>query len=176
MTDSSLISYITILGTNKFGTAGDILVFSTGTVVVQSPLLVQGPAGFSSILVDQLAVTGNSSLAKAVADDLVVLGSSVFGSAAADDLIVTGSSALGNSSSNVCMLNCAASFTGPVDLLGTSNLPNDAAVMGFQRKLGELPVTTGTVLGEVLFSGWDGAAQGPGAQIRSVYIVSTSDL
>ena len=96
--DSSLISYITILGTNKFGTAGDILVFSTGTVVVQSPLLVQGPAGFSSILVDQLAVTGNSSLGSAVADALFVLGNSILGSAAADELLVTGSSSLGAAS------------------------------------------------------------------------------
>ena len=142
--------------------AGSV-IFPPGTVLNASSDTAIGSTSEDQLTVNAAAVF----LAALQAEDEVQIGSL---------LDVLGDTVLGNSSSDHCMLNCAASFTGPVDLLGTSYLPNDAAVMGFQRKLGNLPVATGTVLGGVLFSGWDGATQGPGAQIRSVYTVSTIDL
>ena len=94
-TAANPFSFIHILGTNQLGTAGDIIIFSTGTVVVQSPLLATAPARFSSLFSNQLTVTSNSSLASAVAEDLLVLGSSSLASVTAEDLIVSGSSSLG---------------------------------------------------------------------------------
>ena len=106
-----------------------------------------------------------------------------------------GSTVLGNSSSDYCTVNCAASFagpssftgpssfigpstftgpasyTGPVALLGPSTLPSSSSSVTFQRRLGPAPVVTGTALGQLLFTGWDGAADGVGAAIRSVYTV-----
>ena len=106
-----------------------------------------------------------------------------------DLLDVLGDTILGSSSSDYCTLNCAASFTGPssfigpsnftgaagfagpVNMLGLSLLPTSPSVATFQRRLGNGPVVNGTVLGQLLFTGWDGAANGIGAAIRSVYMV-----
>ena len=45
-------------------------------------------------------------------------------------------------------------------------------MLQFQRRLGSAAVTTSTVLGQMQFTGWDGAVDGLGAQIRSVLTVS----
>jgi len=69
-------------------------------------------------------------------------------------------------------VNAAATFTGPFHVYGGSTVPSVSSVIEFQRRLGTGPVTTGTVLGAVLFTGWDGATYGFGAQIKSVFTVS----
>lgn len=63
-------------------------------------------------------------------------------------------------------------LTGPVDLASTNSFSSDASVMSFEQQLRDLPVITGNVLGQIVFTGWDGTAQGAGAAIRIVYTVS----
>jgi len=50
------------------------------------------------------------------------------------------------------------------------------AVLGFQRQNGAGAVTSGFVLGSILFSGYDGSVQGSTAQIRSVLTVKPSTI
>ena len=73
------------------------------------------------------------------------------------------------------MLHCpgAATFSqGQTVLSGSNSNTAIPAVLEFQRRLATAAVSTGTVLGEIQFTGWDGSIDGLGAQIRSVYTVS----
>lgn len=104
---------------------------------------------------------------------LQVIGGSILASAQATSLQVLGSSTLGTTAADTLTLNAVASFTaGSTLLYGSSGDLTRSAVLEFQRRLSTLTVTTGTVLGQVQFTGWDGAVDGLGAQIRSVFTVS----
>ena len=88
-------------------------------------------------------------------------------------LTVSGASVLGQTSSDLLTVNAAANFTaGQTVLFGNSSTAASSAVLQFQRRAAAAAVTNGAVLGEVQFAGWDGAADGLGAQIRSVFTVS----
>lgn len=88
-------------------------------------------------------------------------------------LTVSGTSVLGQTSSNLLTVNAVANFTaGQTALFGNSSTAASSAVLQFQRRTAAAAVTNGTVLGEVQFTGWDGAADGLGAQICSVFTVS----
>ncbi len=88
-------------------------------------------------------------------------------------LTVSGTSVLGQTSSDLLTVNAAANFTaGQTVLFGNSSTAASSAVLQFQRRAAAAAVTNGTVLGEVQFTGWDSAANGLGAQIRSVFTVS----
>ncbi len=88
-------------------------------------------------------------------------------------LTVSGASVLGQTSSDLLTVNAAANFTaGQTVLFGNSSTAASSAVLHFQRRAAAAAVTNGAVLGEVQFTGWDGAADGLGAQIRSVFTVS----
>ena len=104
---------------------------------------------------------------------LQVSGSSTFGTTQAASMQVTGSSTLGTMASDTLTVKAVASFTGGSTLLyGGSGVTSTPAVLGFQRSLGTAAVSTGTVLGQVQYTGWDGAVYGLGAQIQSVFTVS----
>lgn len=160
----------------------------TDSLHVNAAATFNSPVSFASSVHfppgTMLNASSDTAIGSSSDDQLTVNAAAVFLSAlqAEDEvqigglLAVSGDTVLGNSSSDSCMLHCAASFLGPVDLHGVNSSPYSSAVVGFQRSLGGLPVSNGTVLGKVLFSGWDGVASGAGAQIRSVYTVSGSVL
>ena len=91
-------------------------------------------------------------------------------------LAVAGDVELGNSSSDYLLVHAASTFTGPVSLYFDSTVLASSSVLRFQRRLSTAAVVTGTVLGAVLFTSWDGATDGPSAQIRSVFTVSLPRL
>ncbi len=88
-------------------------------------------------------------------------------------LTVSGASVLGQTSSDLLTVNAATTFTaGQTVMFSSSSGASSSAVLQFQRRAAAAAVTNGMVLGEVQFTGWDGAADGLGAQIRSVFTVS----
>lgn len=173
---------LNVSGTAILGAAmtDDLQVYAAATF--NSPVNFASSVSFPPGVVfgTMLNATSDTAIGTCSDDTLTVNAAAVFLAAlqAEDEvqigslLQVSGDTVLGNNSMDQCSLHCAASFTGPVDLVGTSSVPSDASVMSFERQLGGLPVTSGTVLGQILFAGWDGAAQGTGAAIRSVYTVS----
>ena len=87
-------------------------------------------------------------------------------------LTVSGTSVLGQTSSDLLTVKAATTFTaGQTVMFGSSSTAASSAVLQFQRRAAAAAVATGMVLGEVQFTGWDGAADGLGAQIRSVFTV-----
>ena len=86
-------------------------------------------------------------------------------------LTVARDAVFGNSSKDHLTVNAAATFLGPADFRSLSTTPARPSVIRFSRRLGNAPVTTGTVLGSMLFTGYDGATDGSTAQIRSIYTV-----
>lgn len=114
---------------------------------------------------------------------LQVFGATVFESAsgsitanaaldANDGLTVSGATVLGQTSSDLLTVNAATTFNeAQVMLYGSSTTAASAATLEFQRRVGTAAVTTGAVLGEMQFTGWDSAVFGLGAQIRSVFTV-----
>lgn len=88
-------------------------------------------------------------------------------------LTVSGTLVLGQTSSDLLTVNAATNFTaGQTVLFSNSSTAASSAVLQFQRRAVAAAVSNGTVLGEVQFTGWDGSANGLGAQIRSVFTVS----
>lgn len=81
---STPFSFINVLGTNSIGTAGHISIFSTGTVMVQSPLLVTGSATVGSAASDVFTVNAAlvASAAFTASSDMVVSGDIMLGAAA----------------------------------------------------------------------------------------------
>lgn len=154
--------YVTINGVTTFTSAvafeGSV-TFSNETGVTASSDTVLGTTSEDVLLVNAAATfTGGLQ----VDDDLSI-----------DSLLsVAGDTVLGNSSSDYLIVHATATFTGPVDVYGRSNVPANSSVIEFQRRLGTSAVTTGTVLGAVMFTGWDSATDAPGAEIRSVFTVS----
>ena len=89
-------------------------------------------------------------------------------------LTVSGTSVLGQTSSDLLTVNAATNFTaGQTVVFSNSSTAASSAVLQFQRRSAAAAVTNGMVLGEVGFTGWDGAADGLGAQIRSVFTVNS---
>lgn len=168
---------LNVTGTAILGSA------RTDALQVNAAATFNSPVSFASSISlppgTTLNATSDTHIGTSSDDQLTVNAASVFLAAlqAEDEvqignlLQVQGDTILGNDSSDECLVHCAASFQGPVDLLNTDRLPNSASVIAFQRKLGDSPVTTSTLMGEVLFSGWDGAVQGSGASIQAVYTV-----
>ena len=90
-------------------------------------------------------------------------------------LTVGGNSVLGRSSADELTINAAATFTQQRTVLyGGSSVRAAPAVLAFQRRLGAMAVTTGTVLGAMHFTGWDSVVDGLGAQMRSTFTVSSA--
>ena len=86
---------------------------------------------------------------------------------------VQGAAVIGTSPSNTLTLNAVATFTaGKTLLYSNAAVTSSSAVLAFQRRLATAAVATGTVLGQIQFTGWDGVVYGLGAQLRSVFTVS----
>ena len=177
-----------------------VLGSSSGSLRVNSPAVfneaIQVQRQLTMVDGSTLTVSGNAVLGSDSSDSVVVNGVTTFKSAVAfqgpvtfpsgtsvtpssDQLTVNslltagGSAVLGTSSTDSLMVNAAATFLGPVDYRSDSSTPNTSSVIQFSRRQGTNPVATGTVLGALLFTGWDGATDGSTAQIRSIYTVSS---
>ena len=93
-------------------------------------------------------------------------------------LTVARDAVFGNSSRDHLTVNAAATFhgpvtfQGPVEHRGLNASLGSSSVIQFSRRLGYAPVVSGTVLGAMLFTGYDGATDGSTAQIRSMFTVS----
>lgn len=148
---------------------GDSILGSTQAASLQ----VLGSSRLGSTQAASLQVPGISTLGSTQAASLQVLGSSSLGSTQAASLQVVGGSTIGTTASDALTVNAVARFTaGSTLLYGGSGVSATSAVLKFQRRLSTSAVTTGTVLGQIQFTGWDGAVDGLGAQIRSVFTVS----
>ena len=129
-------------------------------------------------------IPGDTTLGTSAADVLTVNAEAMFMAGVQVDeylsiysfLNVDGDTVLGNSSSSDLIVHAAAVFTGPVNAYSGSAVPSQSSTLRFQRRLGTAAVAAGTVLGAVLFTGWDGATEAAGAQIRSVFTVSGAAL
>ena len=175
MPDGSLlnVSGNAILGS----TSRDSVVVNSATTF-KSAVAFQGPVVFpngTSVTASSDATLGSTSQ-----DLLTVNAVAMFTADVQVDnelfvdslLTVTRDSVFGNSSSDHLTVNAAAAFYGPVEHRGVSTNSAISAVIQFSRRLGNAQVATGTVLGAMLFTGYDGAADGSTAQIRSVFTVS----
>ena len=176
-----------------------VLGSSSGSLTVNSPAVFSEAIQVQKQLImndgSMLRVDGNAVLGSDSSDTVVVNGVTTFKSGVAfqgpvafpsgtsvtpssDQLVVNnlltagGSAVLGTSSTDSLTINAAATLFGPVDYRSDSLTPATSSVIQFSRRLGTSAVATGTLLGAVLFTGWDGATDGSTAQIRSVHTVS----
>ena len=176
-----------------------VLGSSSGSLTVNSPAVFNEAIQVQRQLTmndgSTLTVNGNAVLGSDSSDSVVVNGVTTFKSGVAfqgpvtfpsgtsvtpssDQLSVNrlltagGSAVLGTSNTDSLTVNAAATFLGPVNYRTDTSTPATSSVIQFSRSLGTSAVTTGTVLGALLFTGWDGATDAPTAQIRSVHTVS----
>ena len=70
------------------------------------------------------------------------------------------------------LIYATTTFSAGFQMFSNSSTAASGAVLGFQRQNGAAAVTSGFVLGSILFSGYDGSVEGTTAQIRSVFTVS----
>ena len=87
-------------------------------------------------------------------------------------LTAGGNSVLGTNSNQTLTINANTTFSSSFQMYSNSPTPGSGAVLGFGRQNNGTAVRSGFTLGSILFSGYDGASQGPTAQIRSVNTVS----
>lgn len=167
------VSGSTVLGSDSMDT-----VTVNGVTIFKSAVAFQGPVLFPNGTT--VPASGNTTLGSSSQDLLTVNALATFTAAVQvnTDLYVNslltagGSAVLGNNNSDQLIINAAATFYGPAGYRSDSSSVASSSVIQFFRRLGSGPVTTGTVLGTLLFTGYDGAVDGTAAQIRSVYTVS----
>lgn len=175
MGDSSTLN---VSGNAVLGSDSTDIITVNGVTTFKSAVAFQGPVVFpngASAPASNITMLGNSSQ-----DLLTVSGLATFAAAVRANtelyvnslLTVRGSTILGNSSSDQLIVNAAATFVGPTVYRSSSLTPANSSVVQLSRSLGSGPVSAGTVLGRVLFTGFDGAIDAAAAQISSVYTVS----
>lgn len=176
-----------------------VLGSSSGSLIVNSPAVFNEAIQVQKQLTmndgSTLTVNGSAILGSDSSDSIVINGVTTFKSGVAfqgpvtlpsgtsvtpssDQLVVnslltaSGSAVLGTSSNDSLTVNAAATFLGSVTYRTDGSTPATSSVIQFSRRLGTNAVVTGTVLGALLFTGWDGATDASNAQIRSVHTVS----
>ncbi|KAL3159984.1 hypothetical protein ABBQ38_010372 [Trebouxia sp. C0009 RCD-2024] len=132
---------------------------SVGTNSSQA-LTVQASSTFSA------PVIANAAVSVAAGNAFSALGNAIIGSSNADSLLVNANATFAGS----------ATFNQAFQLYSNSSSPGSGVVLGFQRQNSGAAVAAGFTLGSILFSGYDGAMQGPTAQIRSVFTDATGKL
>lgn len=171
------VASLEVLGSSTLGTtqAASLQVSGSSTLgsTQVASLQVRGSTTLDSTQAASMLVLGSSILASTQAASLQVSGSSILSDTQAASLQVLSDSTIGTTASDTLTVNAVARFTaGSTLLYGSSGILATSAILGFQRRLGTSAVSTGTVLGQVQFTGWDGAVDGLSAQIRSVFTVS----
>jgi len=69
------------------------------------------------------------------------------------------------------LIRAMTTLAGSFGLYSNNVTAAGGAVLGFQRQNGAGAVSSGFVLGSILFSSYDGSVEGPTAQICSVFTV-----
>jgi len=82
-----------------------------------------------------------------------------------------GNTVIGSNTSSTLLIYATTTFSAGFQMFSNSSTLASGAVLGFQRQNGAGAVSSGFVLGSILFSGYDGSVEGPTAQIRSVFTV-----
>ena len=176
------ISGTTVLGGNttvgsnssqSFDVNANTIFSSTAPVTANAPVTVNANTKLGSSSSHALTVQATSSFTAPVtvtAPMSVGPGSS---------FSALGNSVLGSDSSNTMTVSATANFISgmsarSVQLYSNSSAPRSAAALGFQRQIAGGAVPSGTTLGSILFSGYDGTVSGPTAEIRSQHTVSSS--
>ncbi|KAL3159983.1 hypothetical protein ABBQ38_010371 [Trebouxia sp. C0009 RCD-2024] len=168
---------VTVTSGNAFTASGNVALGtdSSNTVSVSSPTTFSSPAS--------LTANGNTVLGAGPTQTLTVRATSTIVAPVTANAAVTISnnnplSALGNvvigtSSTNTLAIFATTTFNTGFQMYSNSATSSSGPVLGFQRQNNGGAVTSGFVLGSILFSGYDGSVQGPTAQIRSQFTDAT---
>lgn len=171
-------STLNVSGSAVLGSNSTDIIMVNGVTTFKSAVAFQGPMLFPNGA--NVLAGSNTTLGSTSQDLLTVNALATFTAALQANtelyvnslLVVRGGAVLGNSSSDQLTINAAATFFGPAEYRSDSSTIGRSSVIQLSRRLGGAPVTTGTVLGTLLFTGYDGATDAAAAQIRSVYTVS----
>ena len=191
-------SSLLLLGTGPTGSGGNIILSSTGNILLESPVIATGSSTFGTVSSDTFTVNADAILASAASvagafaahgdvtlgdsgtQSLTVNAQTIFG--AATTFSALGNAVVGTNTANSLVVNANTTFAGSAifnqafQLYSNSSTAGSGAVLGFQRQNNGSAVGSGFTLGSILFSGYDGAVQGSTAQIRSVFTVRCSEL
>ncbi len=154
-------------GSNTLAINAATTFASTATVtanglVTANGNVVLGASGSQTLTVN--AVTQHTSTAPITANAAVTVNyGSVFSS--------LGNTVIGSNTSSTLLIYATTTFSAGFQMFSNSSTLASGAVLGFQRQNGAGAVTSGFVLGSILFSGYDGSVEGSTAQIRSVFTV-----
>ena len=171
---------VTISTGNAFAAYGNVVLGtdSSNTVSISSPTTF-----FASATV---TANGNVVLGASASQTLTVRATSTFAAQISANAAVTisnrnllsslGDVVIGTNSSNTLAVYASTTFYTGFRMYSTSATASNGALLGFQRQNNGGAVTSGFVLGSILFSGYDGAVQGPVSQIRSQHAVSSASL
>lgn len=148
--------------------------------LVEGSLMVSGDISLGDNSTSSLSVyavtTFESTASPITSNAAIIANAAVTANAAltvAGPFQAQGAAVIGTAASNTLTVNAVASFTaGKTLLYSDTAVTSTSAVLAFQRRLASSAVATGTVLGQIQFTGWDGGVDGLGAQMRSVFTVS----
>ena len=169
---------------------GGITLSSTGSTLTAAGSTVLGTTGSQTLTVNAattfastapITANGNVTLGASSSQVLMVPASSTFSAPVVANAAVSvsynntfsslGNTVIGSNSSNTLLILATTTLVGSFGLYSNSSTAASGAVLGFQRQNGAAAVTSGFVLGSILFSGYDGSVEGSTAQIRSVFTV-----
>ncbi len=146
--------------------ANAAVTVSAGHALYAYGSTVLGTDGNNSLTVNAVTTFGSSAPITANAAVTVNYGS-VFSS--------LGNTVIGSNTSSTLLIYATTIFSA-IQIFSNSSTLASGAVLGFQRQNGAGAVTSGFVLGSILFSGYDGSVEGSTAQIRSVFTVYLQTL
>ncbi|KAL3159988.1 hypothetical protein ABBQ38_010376 [Trebouxia sp. C0009 RCD-2024] len=196
----SLIFSTSTAGTSSSSSSTQLVdrltIDSSGLATVSGSVAMPSPTGTLTVsggtLLNTLSTSGNTAIGTTSSQTLVVNAATTFAAAVIANAPVTvsagnaftasGNVNIGSSNANSLMVNANATFAGSAtfnqafQLYSNSSSPGSGVVLGFLRQNSGAAVAAGFTLGSILFSGYDGAMQGPTAQIRSVFTDATGKL
>lgn len=174
------VSGTTVLGGNttvgsnsshSFNINANTIFSSAAAITANAPVTVNADTRLGSSSSQALTVQASSSFTAPVTV------SAPMSVGSGSSLSALGNSVLGSDSSNTMTVFATANFSSGMSarsaqLYSNSSAASSAAALGFQRQNAGGAVSSGTTLGSVLFSGYDGILVAPTAQIRSQHTVS----
>ena len=188
--------YLTVNAATTFAPTATVTANAPVTLSPSAPLTAQAAvsAGSTLTVAGTMTASGNTVLGTANTNSLTVNAASTFDAATtfatsapitanapisansavtvAGPFTATNNTTIGTNSSQTLTVNANTTFASSFQLYGNSSTPGSGAVLGFQRQNNGTAAIRGFTLGSILFSGYDGTAQQPTAQIRSQNTVS----
>ena len=162
---------VTVSAGNAFTASGNVALGTDSSNTVS----VSSPTTFSSS--STLTANGNTVLGAGPIQTLTVRATSTLSAPLSASAAVTilngnafsalGSAVIGTSSADTLAVYATTMFNTGALMYSNNATASSSSVLGFQRQNNGAAVTSGFVLGSILFSGFDGAVQGPTSQIRS---------